>query len=93
LLTYAHFFLYFLKTQNDHVNLFVNDGKVKYNILTSLKEKNAQSLLGFDTQWHVTYENMMSINEVQNNSMHVILFEVCTLSSILNLSGIVIWIL
>jgi hypothetical protein len=26
------FILYFLKTQNDHVNLFVNDGKVKYNI-------------------------------------------------------------
>jgi hypothetical protein len=25
------FFLYFLKTQNDHVNLFVNDEKVKYN--------------------------------------------------------------
>ena len=25
------FFLYFLKTQNDHINLFVNDGKVKYN--------------------------------------------------------------
>jgi hypothetical protein len=25
------FFLYFLKTQNNHVNLFVNDEKVKYN--------------------------------------------------------------
>jgi hypothetical protein len=25
------FFLYFLKMQNDQVNLFVNDGKVKYN--------------------------------------------------------------
>jgi hypothetical protein len=25
------FFLYFLKTQNDYVNLFVNNGKVKYN--------------------------------------------------------------
>jgi hypothetical protein len=25
------FFLYFLKMQNDHVNLFLNDGKVKYN--------------------------------------------------------------
>jgi hypothetical protein len=25
------FFFYFLKTQNDHVNLFINDGKVKYN--------------------------------------------------------------
>ena len=25
------FFLYFLKMQNNYVNLFVNDGKVKYN--------------------------------------------------------------
>jgi hypothetical protein len=25
------FFLYFLKTQNDHVNLFIKDEKVKYN--------------------------------------------------------------
>jgi hypothetical protein len=25
------FFLYFLNTQNNHVNLFVNDEKVKYN--------------------------------------------------------------
>jgi hypothetical protein len=25
------FFIYFLKIQNDHVNLFVNDRKVKYN--------------------------------------------------------------
>jgi hypothetical protein len=25
------FFLYFLKTQNDLVNLFVNYGRVKYN--------------------------------------------------------------
>jgi hypothetical protein len=26
------FFLYFLKTQNDYVNLLVNDGNVKNNI-------------------------------------------------------------
>jgi hypothetical protein len=25
------FFLYFLKMKNDHINLFVNDEKVKYN--------------------------------------------------------------
>jgi hypothetical protein len=24
-------FLYFLNMQNDHVNLFVDDGKIKYN--------------------------------------------------------------
>ena len=33
------FFLYFLKTQNDHVNLFINDGKVKYNIWLFQKKK------------------------------------------------------
>ena len=33
------FFLYFLKTQNDHVNLFVNDRKVKYNTWLFQKKK------------------------------------------------------
>jgi hypothetical protein len=26
------YIFYFLKTQNNHVNLFINDGKIKYNI-------------------------------------------------------------
>jgi hypothetical protein len=33
------FFLHFLKTQNDHVNLFVNNGKSQIQYLTSSKEK------------------------------------------------------
>jgi hypothetical protein len=59
-------------------------------ILNYFKRKNAQSLLEFDHQLRVTYENMMLINEVQNNSTQIILFEVCILSSIPNLSGLVI---
>jgi transposase len=63
-------------------------------ILDYFKRKNAQSSLKFDHRLHVTYENMMLINEVQNNSTHVVLFKVCTLSSILKLSGfVIIWIL
>ena len=62
-------------------------------ILDHFKRKNAQSSFEFDPQLHVTYENMMLINEVQNNSTQVVLFEVCTLSIIPNLSGLVIWIL
>jgi hypothetical protein len=62
-------------------------------ILDYFKRKNAQSSLEFDPRLRVTYENMMLINEVQNNSTQVVLFEVCTLSSIPNLSGLVIWIL
>jgi hypothetical protein len=59
-------------------------------ILNYFKRKNAQSLLEFDHRLRVTYENMMLINEVQNNSTQIILFEVCILSSIPNLSGLVI---
>jgi hypothetical protein len=59
-------------------------------ILDYFKRKNAQCLLEFDPWLRVTYENMILINEVQNNSMQVVLFEVCTLSSILNLSSLVI---
>jgi hypothetical protein len=33
------FFLYFLKTQNNHINLFVNDRKVKYNTCLFQKKK------------------------------------------------------
>jgi hypothetical protein len=35
------FFLYFLKTQNEHVNLFVDDGKsqIQYLIISKLKKK------------------------------------------------------
>jgi hypothetical protein len=50
-------------------------------------------LLEFDPRLHVTYGNMMLINEVQNNSTQVVLFEVSTLNSIHNLSGLIIWIL
>ena len=40
LLTYACIYIfYFLKTQNDHVNLFVNDGKVQYNTWLFQKKK------------------------------------------------------
>jgi hypothetical protein len=60
------FFLYFLKTQNVHVNLFVNDKKNQIQYLNISKEKNAQSLL--DHQLCVTYMNMMLINGMQNNS-------------------------
>jgi hypothetical protein len=62
-------------------------------ILNYFKRKNAQSLLKIDHRLRVTYENMMLINKVQNNSTQVVLFEVCTLSSIPNLSGLIIWIL
>ena len=62
-------------------------------ILDYFKRKNAQGLLEFDLQLCVTYGNIMLINKVQNNSVQVVLFEVCTLSSIPNLSGHVIWIL
>jgi hypothetical protein len=62
-------------------------------ILDYFKRKNAQSSLEFDHRLRVTYRNIILINEVQNNLMHVVLFEVCTLSSITNLSGLVIWIL
>jgi hypothetical protein len=62
-------------------------------ILDYFKRKNAQSSLEFDPRFRVTYGNIMLINEVQNNSIQVVLFEVCTLSSIPNLSGLVIWIL
>ena len=62
-------------------------------ILDYFKRKNAQSSLEFDPRSCVTYENIILINEVQNNLAHVVLFEVCTLSSIPNLSGIGIWIL
>jgi hypothetical protein len=62
-------------------------------ILDYFKRKNAQSLLEFDHRLRATYENMMLINEVQNNSTQVVLFEVCTLSSIPNLSGLIICIL
>ena len=62
-------------------------------ILDYLKIKNAQSLLKFDPRLRVTYENMILNNNVQNSPTQVILFEVCTLSSIHNLSGLVIWIL
>jgi hypothetical protein len=62
-------------------------------IFDYFKIKNAQSLLEFDPRLRVTYENMILINEVQNNSTQVVLFEVYTLSSISNLSGLVIWIL
>ena len=37
-------------------------------ILDYIKRKNAQSSLEFDHRLRVTYENMMLINEVQNNS-------------------------
>jgi hypothetical protein len=60
-------------------------------ILDYFKRKNTQSLLEFDHRLYVIYVNMMLINEVQNNSTQVILFEVCTLSLISNLSGLVIW--
>jgi hypothetical protein len=33
------FFLYFLKTRNNHINLFVNDRKVKYNTYLFQKKK------------------------------------------------------
>jgi hypothetical protein len=36
------------------------------------------------------YENMMLINEVQSNSMQVAPFEFSTLSSISNLSGLMV---
>jgi hypothetical protein len=62
-------------------------------ILDYFKRKNAQSLLEFDPQLYVTYVNIMLTNKVQNNSTQVVLFKVCTLSSIPNLSGLVIWIL
>jgi hypothetical protein len=62
-------------------------------ILDYFKTKNTQSLLEFDHRLRVTYENMILINEVQNNSTQVVLFQVCALSSIPNLSGHVIWIL
>ena len=62
-------------------------------ILDYFKRKNVQNLLEFDPQLRITYENMMLINEVQNNLTHVVLFEVYTLSSILNPSGLVILIL
>ena len=62
-------------------------------IFDYFKRKNAQSLLEFDPRLRVTYENMILINEVQNNSTQIVLVEVCTLSSVPNLSGIVIWIL
>jgi hypothetical protein len=62
-------------------------------ILDYFKRKNTQSSLEFDHRLRVTYRNIILINEVQNNLMHVVLFEVCTLSSITNLSGLVIWIL
>jgi hypothetical protein len=51
-------------------------------ILNYFKRKNAQSLLKFDPRLRITYGNMMLINDVQNNSTQVILFEVCTLNSI-----------
>jgi hypothetical protein len=38
----------------------------------------------------MTYENMMLINEVQDNSTHVALLDVSTLSSIPNLNSLVI---
>jgi hypothetical protein len=59
-------------------------------ILDYFKRKNAQSSLEFDPQLRVTYENMMLIYEMQNNSTQVVLLEVCTLSSISNLSSLVI---
>jgi hypothetical protein len=62
-------------------------------ILDYFKRKNVQILLEFDPQLCVTYGNMMLINEVQNNLTHVVLFEVSTLNSIHNLSGLIIWIL
>jgi hypothetical protein len=62
-------------------------------ILDYFKIKNAQSSLEFNPRLQVTYGNMMLINEVQNNSILIVLFKVCTLSSISNLSGLVIWIL
>jgi hypothetical protein len=62
-------------------------------ILDYFKTKNAQSLLEFDHSLRITYRNMILINEVQNNSTQLVLFKVCTLSSISNLSGHVIWIL
>jgi hypothetical protein len=66
----------------------------KSNIIFDyFKRKNAQSLLELDPRLCITYGNMMLINKMQNNSTQVVLFEVCALSSIPNLSGIVIWIL
>jgi hypothetical protein len=62
-------------------------------IFDYFKRKNAQSSLEFNNRLRVIYENMMLINEIQNNSTQAVLFEVCTLSSIHNLSSIVIWIL
>jgi hypothetical protein len=48
-------------------------------IFDYFKRKNVQSLLEFDPRLHLTYKNMMVINEVQNNSTRVVLFEVCSL--------------
>jgi hypothetical protein len=62
-------------------------------ILEYFKRKNVQSPLEFNHRLRVIYGNMMLINNVQNNSTHVILFEVCTLSSITNIRGLIIWIL
>jgi hypothetical protein len=62
-------------------------------IFDHFKRKNAQSLLEFDSRLCVIYGNMILINKMQNNSTQIVLFEFCTLSSIPNLSGIVIWIL
>jgi hypothetical protein len=62
-------------------------------ILDYFKRKNTQSLLKFDPRLRVTYGNMMLINEVQNNLTYIVLFEVYTLISISNLSGLVTWIL
>ena len=62
-------------------------------ILNYFKRKNAQSLLEFDHRLRGIYMNMMLMNEMQNNSTAVVHFEVCTLSSIFNLSSLIIWIL
>ena len=59
-------------------------------ILDYFKRKNVQSSLKFDSRLRVRYENMMLINKIQNNSTQVVLFVVCTLSSIHNLSSLVI---
>jgi hypothetical protein len=48
-------------------------------IFDYFKRKNAQSLLEFDHRLHVTYRNVMLINEVQNNLTQVVLFEICFL--------------